>query len=93
VRARSLHKAGFKKIADLKKAEFAQISRVVGDKITIKIKEQLVSENISDKKLDSKPKEIQVREVLDEEIDQLVEAHTTFEKESKEVNLKLDDYF
>lgn len=94
VRARTLYKAGFKKIGDLKKAEFGAISRVLGDSLTIKIKEQITDDvQFSDKTLGEKPKEIKVREVSDDEIDQLLEAVTTFEKEKEESNKSLNDFF
>lgn len=94
VRARMLYKAGFKKLGDLKKADFASISRVLGDSMAIKIKEQITDEaHFMDKNLEGKPKEIKVRDVTDEEVDQLLEAVTTFEKEKEEKNLSLDDYF
>lgn len=92
VRARNLYKAGFKKIFDLKRADFASLSRVVGDSLTIKIKEQ-ISDSIIDETLDVKPKEIQVREVSDEEIDVILDSINQFEKEKEEKSKGLLDYF
>ena len=101
VRARNLFKAGFKKINDLKKADFAQISRVLGDAMTIKIKEQLKDESKyeSEESLNvannesSKPKEIKVREVTDVEVEDILESVNTYEREKSEGNRDLNDFF
>lgn len=96
VRARKLFKAGLKKISDLKKAEFGTISRIVGDSTTIKIKEQLMEEDSDrDSKLEvnEKPKEIKIREVSNEEVDNLLDSINTYEKEKEEKNKNLNDYF
>lgn len=94
VRARKLYNAGFKKLSDLKIAEFASISRVVGDKLTIKIKEQVSFDNVFENKdVSVKPKEINVHEVLDEEIEELIENETIFELEKSEKNLDLNNFF
>jgi helicase len=110
VRARKLYNAGFKKLFDLKRAEFAQISRVVGEKLTIKIKEQISGEKYDDMSKNSevnigsyekpqhpnslgKPKEIAVREVSEGEVEELVSNYNEFEKEKKEKNMSLTDYF
>jgi helicase len=41
VRARKLYNAGFKTLEDLRKAPVESIARVIGEKIAIKIKNQL----------------------------------------------------
>lgn len=94
VRARKLHNAGLKKLSDLKKADFESISRVIGDTITIRIKEQLVElpDEHTDQMLD-KPKEIKMREVSQDEVDHIVKHITEFEKEKEEKNKSLNDYF
>ncbi len=105
VRARKLKKAGIGTLADLRSASFEQISRVVGDSLTISIKKELLGDSYdfdSSHKLSqvekfsrsSKPKEIRVREVSVEEIDSLVEETQTFEKEKEEAKQKgLLQYF
>lgn len=94
VRARKLFNAGFKKLLDLKKAEFASISRVIGEGITIKIKQQLNDPSeIPERVIAQRPKEIQVRDVSDDELDILIENYKQFEEEKKEKNMNLTDYF
>lgn len=96
VRARRLYKAGFKKVSDLKKAEFAAIARVVGDGVAIKVKEQLREVHDDEEKpleVKEKPKEIKVREVSDEEVDMLLDSVNNFEKDKDERNMNLHDYF
>ncbi len=96
VRARKLVRAGFKTLSDLRAGSFEEISRVVGDSLTIKIKKEVVGEDYdydSSKELkkvekfsrNDKPKEIKVREVMDEEVDSLVEEYNNFEQEKKKV--------
>lgn len=94
VRARKLFNAGFKKIYDLKRAEFAEIARVIGENITIKVKEQL-SESFDElqEHLLEKPKEIKVREVSQDEVENLVKHINEFEKEKEEKNKNLMDFF
>ena len=98
-RARKLYNAGFKKLIDLKKAEFSQIERVVGTNITIKIKEQLTDSAEIPSKTLAIPKEImfrdikEIKEVSEKEINTLVEKYEKFEKENKEKNMNLKDYF
>ena len=94
VRARNLYKNGFKKLVDLKKADFSSLARVVGDSIAIKIKGQ-VSDNIdiNDSRL-GKPYEIKVRrEVTPEEVEELVSSFNQFEKDKEEKNKNLNDFF
>lgn len=102
VRARKLYNAGFKKLIDLKRAEFASIARVVGDSIAIKIKNQLSDEKFGTGELEGKgieefgaekPREIKMRDVTEDEIDALVNNYQQFEVEKKERNMKLTDYF
>lgn len=90
VRARKLHNAGFKKILDLRRADFASIARILGDNITIKIKEQLATEPDENEHLTEKPKEIKIRDVTDEEVDYLVKHISEYEEEK---NKSLKDYF
>lgn len=98
-RARKLYKAGFKKILDLKKADFSSLEKVVGTSIAIKIKEQVSDQTELNNQTLPVPKEIQFREVKepkevsDDEINRLVENYETFEKEKKEKNMNLKDYF
>ena len=97
VRARKLYEGGFRKILDLKRADTLSISRVVGEKIARKIKEQITDgEEIKDKVLDKeflqKPKEIAFREVEEKEIESLISHYEEFEQE-KEKNKNLFDYF
>ena len=97
VRARKLYEGGFRKILDLKRADTLSISRIVGEKIARKIKEQITDgEEIKDKVLDKeflqKPKEIAFREVEEKEIDSLISHYEEFEQE-KEKNRNLFDYF
>lgn len=92
VRARKLHNGGLKKIVDLKRADFASLARLVGDSMAIKIKEQ-IKEEIIERPLEHKPKEIKVREVSDDEIEAILESVNTFEKEKNEKNLKLNEFF
>lgn len=94
VRARKLYHSGLKKLSDLKSAEFATLSRIVGDSMAIKIKEQLTDgSQIVERPLDNKPKEIKVREVSDDEVDLLVDNYNKFEKEKEEKNMNLTDWF
>ncbi|MDA3855678.1 MAG: helicase-related protein [Candidatus Woesearchaeota archaeon] len=94
VRARKLYNAGFKRLLDLKRADYYSISRVVGDGIAIKIKKQL-NENteIKETTIVSRPKEIKVRDVSEDELDVLIENYRQFEEEKKEKNMSLTDYF
>ena len=94
VRARRLHNAGYKKILDLKRASFKSLSKVVGDNLALKIKQQ-VEENFDfeESQLKEKPKEIKVREVSDIEVDEILDTITKFEKEKQEKNMSLNDYF
>lgn len=94
VRARKLHKAGFKKLIDLKHASFAQIARHVGDGTAIKIKEQIDERHSKeDQQLHTKPKEIKVREVSEQEVEQLVSTISEYEKAKEEYNRSLDNFF
>ncbi|MFW6226449.1 MAG: helicase-related protein, partial [bacterium] len=107
VRARKLYSAGLKKMFDLKRVEFSQLSRIVGEKIAIKIKEQiahinyntnnentvLTSQRIEKPQSLGKPKEIKIREVSDDEVDKLVDTYKQFEEENKDKNMNLTDYF
>jgi helicase len=92
VRARKLKKAGFGTLADLRTASFEQLSKEIGDKLTISIKKELLGDSYEHEASDdlkrvekfsrsSKPKEIRIREVSTLEIDELVEETQTFEKE------------
>ncbi len=95
VRARKLFNSGIKKISDLKKVEFATLSRLIGENTAIKIKEQISDYKQTDinEKLNDKPKEIKNREVTDEEVELLVENYSTFEKEKEENQSSLDKWF
>ena len=105
VRARKLKKEGFGSLADLRAASFEQLSRIIGDKLTISIKKELLGDSYEHdlsndlKKVEkfsrsSKPKEIRVREVSEVEIDELVEETQNFEKEKVEAKQKgLLQYF
>lgn len=95
-RARKLYKANLKSFSDLSNASFEVLSKAVGDSMAIKIREQLTDEKYtSNDKVYSakKPKEIKVRDVTDEEVDELVGAHVHFEKEKQESQKGLLDYF
>ena len=96
VRARKLYKAGLRTLLDLKKADFSKIEKAIGTSMAIKIKDQVTDKTEIPKKVLSKPKEIQyreIKEVSNEEVEKLVENYETFEKEKKEINMKLTDYF
>lgn len=95
VRARKLYDNGLKSISDLKVADFKTLSRVVGDSLAIKIKEQVLGEFTITRGLDQKPKEITQREVSDDEVDVLIDHTSRFEKEKEEVERqhKLTDFF
>lgn len=94
VRARKLYNSDLKKVSDLKNCPFEKLSKVVGESMAIKIKNQ-VSEGviIEEKPLKEKPKEIKVREVSDDEVEQLVTTAVEFEKEKEEKNKNLSDFF
>ncbi len=94
VRARKLFNAGLKKIYDLKRAEHSTISRIVGESLALKIKKQ-ISEDTNEKTLDldKKPKEIKVRSVTDDEIEELIEAEQEFEKEKISKQTSLNQFF
>lgn len=94
VRARKLYTSGLKNLRDLHLADFAQLSRIVGDGLTIKIKEQLKQDiSINQSTLDDKPKEIKIRDVTEQEIEQLVTTYKQFEKEKEESNRSLNEFF
>ena len=97
VRARKLVNAGFKSLNDLINCDFESLSKVLGESLAIKIKQEVTKDSqinsISDFKYDEKPKEIKVREVSDEEVDILVENDILFEKEKKESQMKLTNFF
>lgn len=106
VRARKLYSKGLKTIADLKKAEFEQISKVVGDSIAIKIKRQITQsfdEELILSKINNKPKQIKVRQANDEENLVTETNQNQEEKQNKQENNKeerkeksqkgLSDYF
>ena len=105
VRARKLKKAGFGTLSDLRSATFEQLSRVIGDALTISIKKELHGDTYEQdfshelKRVEkfsrsSKPKEIRVREVTEVEVDELVEETQNFEKEKEEAKQKgLLQYF
>lgn len=87
-RARKLYLANLKSFSDLKKAPFETIERAIGTKIAIKVKQELGNEYTDHDHYayhnTSKPKEIKVREVSIEEVDELVSTHVKFEKEKEE---------
>jgi len=96
VRARKLFKMNLKSLSDLRIASFEIISRAVGDSLAIKIREQLSDSGEfkgPNQHSYMKPKEIQVRDVTDEEVDELVGAHTHYEKTKEEHQKGLLDYF
>ncbi len=95
VRARKLHKAGFKKIFDIKKANLDSLIKVLGESVAINLKNQLIEEKIEEKPfITRKPREIKVREVSDEEIEMLLTNYKQYEEEKKEEsNRNLIDYF
>ena len=97
VRARKLFKSDLKKISDLRKADLNQISRVVGEKIAIKIKSQ-VNDNLDNSNVElrfenKKPKEVTIREVSDDEVEQLIVAQSEYEKEKQEKQGSLLEFF
>ena len=92
VRARKLIAAGFKNLNDLIESDFESLAKILGESLTIKIKQELKN-SIVDYNEDDKPKEIKIREVSDEEIDLLVENDMLFEKEKKESQMKLTNFF
>lgn len=93
VRARKLFNSGFKKISDLKQAEFNTLARVVGESTAIKIKKEVNDNKIEDKSLPSTPIAIKKREVSDEEIEELVQNYNKYEKEKEEKQHSLTSFF
>ena len=97
VRARKLYNNGFKKLADIKKAQLSQLARVIGEKMAINIKTQVSDgQEVSDTELKfekEKPKEMKIREVSDEEVEELVIAHKNYEKEKEATQTDLLGYF
>lgn len=92
VRARKLIDNGFFTLQDLLESDFDKLSSVLGESLAIKVKNEL-KEGVVSFKDQEKPKEIKVREVTEEEIDQLVENDIQFEKEKKESQKKLTNFF
>ena len=93
VRARKLFNAGFKKILDIRRADFASLAKILGENIAIKIKEQLAVEIDENEHLIEKPKEIKIRDVSSEEVEYLVKHINEYEKEKEEKNKSLHDFF
>lgn len=94
VRARKLFNANLKTLRDLHFADFNQLSRVVGETLAIKIKNQLKDNiSINQSTLKDKPKEIKIRDVTEQEIEQLVTSYKQFEKEKEETNRSLNEFF
>jgi len=97
VKARKLYDNNFKNLLDLKMASYEKLSSIIGDSLTIKITKELNSnENFSNEYIErkkEKPKEIKIRDIQDEEIEELVTNYNIFEKEKQEKNKKLLDYF
>lgn len=106
IRARKLFDNGFKKILDLRKAETQSIARVVGEKLALNIKDMFKDDDKNQSILSQaeilgkpkmpfigKPKEIEMRDVSDVEVDILITNYKQFEKEKKERQMDLTDYF
>ncbi|MCA9495421.1 MAG: hypothetical protein KC589_00625 [Nanoarchaeota archaeon] len=100
VRARKLYKNGFLKLLDLRKADTLKIAMVVGKSTAESIKFQVTNGELEPEiALETKkPKQIQVREievkeVTDDEIDILIENVEIYEKEKEEKQMKLSNFF
>lgn len=104
VRARQLHRAGFQSVNDLRLASFESISRVVGDSLSIKIKEQVKEHSsIAHQGLEivEKPQSLVKRtlsggqsvEASDDEIRMVLDADLEFEREKEERNRSLSEFF
>jgi helicase len=91
VRARKLYDNGFKTLADLRISEFDKIAKIIGEKLAINIKKEISNEYFEIEKINKeKPKEIKVRELPDEEIENIITTVTEYEKEKQK---QLTDYF
>ena len=92
-RARKLYNSDIKTHSDIRVCDFSTLSRLLGDKLAISLKEQVLGEKVSDKKLKEKPKEILQREVTDKEVDVIVDHTVSFEREKEKKQQKLTDFF
>jgi helicase len=95
VKARKLFNAGFKTLSDLRLASFEQLKSLLGEKLAKQIKILLNAEDSieSNKMLGEKPKEIKVRELPAEEIENIVHTIEEYEKEKEEKQKTLTDFF
>lgn len=94
VRARKLQKEGFKNLNEIKYANINQLSKIIGEKLANKIKQEL-SGGIQpiNNLIDEKPNEIKNRDVSEDEVELYVENYTTFEKEKEEKQKRLTSFF
>lgn len=95
VRARKLINSGFKTYNDLSHVSLKELSEVIGESTAIKLIQEVKNNNlISDIEENiKKPQELKIREVSSEEVNMLVENEILFEKEKKEEQKKLTNFF
>lgn len=95
VRARKLYSNNLKTIADLRTTDIEIITKIIGNNLAKKIKDQLkdIIADPNQKSLNKKPKEIKIREVPNEEVEKLITTYNQFEKEKEERNKTLTDFF
>ena len=90
VRARKLFENDIKTITDIQSSTFEKVEKILGEKITKRIFEELKIEVKTTNKSEL-PKQIKQRIVLDEEVLELLENEKIFEEEKRQKNLK--DFF
>jgi helicase len=92
VRARKLYDRGIVNRDKLRQSSFQTLSSILGEKLAISLKNQLGDWDVKESLTNNKPQEIKVREVTDEEIDELIFHHELFKKE-EEKQKSLKEFF